>query len=147
VIAAGTVADVRRVRLGAIGRPLKRDTVCDVQVHDRRTEPGVSSTAYTGTIAVSDTRSVKARAYKTGWTPSDSAVASYWISAGTVATPTIAPAAGTFISAPLVTLACTTSGGGDDSVHARWSRTTEGSPRYQFPFLIEASATLESPRI
>jgi len=28
------------VRLGAIGRPLKRDTVCDVQVHDRRDGAG-----------------------------------------------------------------------------------------------------------
>ncbi len=107
------------------------------------TEPAVSSAAYGSGIAVSDTRSVKARAYRTGWTPSVSTTASYWISAGTVATPTITPAGGTLTTAPLVAITCTSPGA---TIRFTLDGTdpTVGSPRYQFPFLIDASATVKA---
>jgi len=77
---------------------------------------------------------------------SDSAVASYWISAGTVATPTIAARG--------------------RNLHSRLRSSRSRAPRparrfgsrsmvanrrralpYHFPFLIEASRDAESPRI
>ena len=53
---------------------------------------------------------VKAVAFKTNWTNSDSGFASYWISSGATAAPTFSPAAGTFTAAPLVAIATTTTG-------------------------------------
>jgi alpha-tubulin suppressor-like RCC1 family protein len=107
------------------------------------TEPGVSSAAYSSTITVVDTRSIKGRAYKAGWTPSDSTTASYWISAGTVATPTITPTGGTMTTTPLVALACTSTGA-TIRFTLDGSDPTAVSAPYQFPFLIEASTTLRA---
>ena len=44
------------------------------------TEPTDTSSSYSSAITVADTLTVKARAYKTGWTSSDSGHASYWVS-------------------------------------------------------------------
>jgi alpha-tubulin suppressor-like RCC1 family protein len=106
-------------------------------------EPTPSSAAYSGGISVSDTRSVKARAYRTGWTASDSATASYWISAGTVATPTITPAGGTLTAAPLVAIACATSGA-TIRYTLDGSDPTERSPRFSYPILITLSGTVKA---
>jgi hypothetical protein len=73
-------------------------------------EPDPASPVYTPALTIADTRTVKARAYRTGWTSSDSGHASYWISAGTVATPTISPAGGTHTAPPPVTLGVATAG-------------------------------------
>jgi alpha-tubulin suppressor-like RCC1 family protein len=107
------------------------------------TEPAPSSTSYTGSVAVSDTRSVKGRAYRTGWTASDSATASYWISAGTVATPTITPAGGSLAAAPLVAMACTTAGA-TIRYTLDGSDPTEGSPRFVYPILVTLSGTVKA---
>ncbi len=107
------------------------------------TEPTAQSTAYASPVAVTDTETLKARAYKPGWTASDSTAASYVISAGTVATPTITPAAGTFVVTPLVTLATETAG-------ATIRYTLDGSdpaltsPRYVYPFLVDRSVTVKA---
>jgi alpha-tubulin suppressor-like RCC1 family protein len=107
------------------------------------TEPIASSTAYSGSVNVSDTRSVKGRAYRTGWTSSDSATASYWISAGTVATPTITPAGGTLAAAPLVAIACTTSGA-TIRYTLDGSDPTDSSPRFVYPILVTQSGTVKA---
>jgi alpha-tubulin suppressor-like RCC1 family protein len=107
------------------------------------TEPTVASTVYTGAAAVPDTRTLKAKAFRSGWTTSDSGASSYVIYVGTVATPTILPVAGTFTVTPLVTLACATAG-----TTIRY--TTDGSDPhggsepYQFPFLITRTATVKA---
>ncbi|HLG60162.1 MAG TPA: chitobiase/beta-hexosaminidase C-terminal domain-containing protein [Vicinamibacterales bacterium] len=107
------------------------------------TEPTSSSTAYSSAIAVSDTRTVKARAFKTGWTSSDSGFASYWISAGTVPTPTITPAAGSYPSLTLATLAVATTG-----ATLRYtldgSDPTTTSPQYQHPLLLTSTTTVKA---
>lgn len=107
------------------------------------TEPTATSTAYSAPVAVSSTLTLRARGFKTGWSPSDAVTPSYWISAGTVATPTATPAAGTFTAAPLVTLASATSG-------ATLRYTLDGSdpsatsPLYRYPFVVSATTTVKA---
>jgi alpha-tubulin suppressor-like RCC1 family protein len=92
-------------------------------------------------VAVSDTRTLKGRAYKTGWTASDSTASSYVIYVGTVATPTVSPAAGSFTSTPLVTLASATAGA-TIRYTLNGSTPTSTSPLYVFPFLIDRTTTV-----
>ncbi|MDP4121122.1 MAG: chitobiase/beta-hexosaminidase C-terminal domain-containing protein, partial [Bacillota bacterium] len=74
------------------------------------TPPTTSSPAYSGVIAVSSTKTIKAIAYN-GTTPSSMASATYTINIPTTpATPTFSPAAGTYTSAQNVTISCSTSG-------------------------------------
>jgi alpha-tubulin suppressor-like RCC1 family protein len=107
------------------------------------TEPSSSSTAYSGAITVADTRTVKAKAFKTGWTPSDSGLGSYWISAGTVSTPTITPATGSYSSLTLATITVATTG-------ATLRYTLDGtdptttSPPYQHPLLLTSTTTVKA---
>ena len=107
------------------------------------TEPTSSSTAYSSAIQVSDTRTVKARGFKTGWTASDSGLASYWIPAGTVATPTITPGSGTYPSLTLATLSTTTSGS-TIRYTLDGSNPTSASTAYRVPFVITASMTIKA---
>jgi len=107
------------------------------------TEPMTGSTPYGGPVSISDTRTLKARAFKTGWTSSDSAAASYWIPLGTVATPTIAPTGGPHTIMFLVTLTDTTAGA---TVRYTVDGTdpTASSTQYQFPFLVDRSTTVKA---
>ena len=73
-------------------------------------EPTSSWSSYSGALTIAETLTLKARAYKTGWTPSDSGYASFWISGGTVATPTVTPTGGTQTSPPYVSMSTSTSG-------------------------------------
>jgi alpha-tubulin suppressor-like RCC1 family protein len=107
------------------------------------TEPTASSTAYSSAITVADTRTVKARAFKSGWTSSGSGGASYWISAGTVATPTISPATGTYSSLTLATITDATTGA---TIRFTLDGTdpTSASPRYQYPMVLTGTTTLKA---
>lgn len=107
------------------------------------TEPDVSSPAYSSGVSVATTTTVKARAFKAGWTASDSAVASYMIAGYAPATPTIAPAGGAYTAPVLVTIASTTTG-------ATLRYTLDGtdpdaqSPPYLFPFLVDGDTTIKA---
>jgi alpha-tubulin suppressor-like RCC1 family protein len=105
------------------------------------TEPSAASAPAAGAITVSETGTLKARAWKDGWTPSDTAYASYWITAGTVATPTIASGPATTGTA-LVTLHCST-----DDATLRYTRDgtdpTMTSPVYRYPFLVTGTSTIK----
>lgn len=107
------------------------------------TEPSTMSTAYSGSIVLTETHTVKARAYRTGWTPSDSGHASYWISAGTVATPTVSPAGGAQLSAPLVSIA-TATGGATIRYTLDGSDPNGASRIYQYPFLVTSTTTVKA---
>ena len=58
------------------------------------TEPTSGSAAYTGPLLVDRPLTIRAVAYKTGWTPSDTAAGSYFVHEGVVATPVLTPAGG-----------------------------------------------------
>jgi alpha-tubulin suppressor-like RCC1 family protein len=107
------------------------------------TEPATGSTAYAGPVSIADTRTFKVRGFKSGWTPSDSASASYWISTGTVATPTITPAGGSFPIPALVSLATATSGA-TIRYTVDGSEPHGGSTLYEFPFLLDRSAVVKA---
>jgi len=105
------------------------------------TEPTSASTAYSSAITIADTQTVKARAYKAGWTASDSGHASYWISSGTVATPTVTPAGGTPAS-PVVSMSTATTGA---TVRYTLDGTTPTatSAAFTYPFAVPVTTTLK----
>jgi alpha-tubulin suppressor-like RCC1 family protein len=106
-------------------------------------EPTTSSTAYSSAVAVAETLTVKARGYKTGWTASDSAAASYSIPSGTVATPTITPAGGAQSTPPLVAITTTTTGA-TIRYTLDGSTPTGTSPVFVYPFLVSSTTTVKS---
>ncbi|MDE3155355.1 MAG: chitobiase/beta-hexosaminidase C-terminal domain-containing protein [Acidobacteriota bacterium] len=106
-------------------------------------EPTESSTSYTAPVSVSRTMTLKATAWRTGWVPSDSTAGSFWITQGTVATPTFSPAGGAFTAPVDVTITTTTAG-------AIIRYTTDGSDptptsrQYIGPMTISVSTTLKA---
>lgn len=72
--------------------------------------PNTGSQPYSGPITVSSSETVSAIAAASGYTNSPVGSASYVITAGQVATPTISPASGTYTSAQTVTISNSTAG-------------------------------------
>ncbi|MBY0492843.1 MAG: chitobiase/beta-hexosaminidase C-terminal domain-containing protein [Cyanobacteria bacterium] len=107
------------------------------------TEPTFSSSVYSTALSVALTQTVKARAYKTGWTSSESNHASYWLSEGTVATPTMSPSGGTQTSPPLVAITTSTSGA-TIRFTLDGSTPTGSSPVFVYPFLVNATTTVKA---
>jgi formylglycine-generating enzyme required for sulfatase activity len=104
-------------------------------------EPTSSSTAYSSPINVSSTTTIKAKAFKDGWTPSATASATYTITpSGTVATPTFSPAGGTYTSAQNVTISCATSGA---TIFYSTNGSTPSIP-YNGPINIGSTTTLKA---
>ena len=105
-------------------------------------DPGPTDPSGTS-VSVDRTLILKAKATKAGW--SDSAVASgtYAVTVGTVATPTAAPAGGSYSGAQTVTLSCATSG-------ALIRYTQDGtdptftSPIYAAPLQVPSSRTIKA---
>ena len=106
-------------------------------------EPTESSSTYSSALAVASTQTVKARAYKADWTASDSGHASYAISGGTVATPTISPTGGAHVTPPTVSITTTTSGA---SIRYTLDGTTPSlsSPVYVYPFRVLTTTTVKA---
>jgi alpha-tubulin suppressor-like RCC1 family protein len=107
------------------------------------TEPTLASPQYTAPVSVGTTTTLKAIVFKTGWTPSVSGAASYWIAAGTVATPTITPTSGTYPEAPMVTIVSATAGA---TIRVTFDGTdpTVASPAYSYPFMLPAGSTVKA---
>ena len=109
------------------------------------TAPTPSSTTYTSPIAVSSTATLQAIAVAAGDSNSALASAAYTISTSlpTVATPTFAPAAGTYNSAQSVTIA-------DSTLGATVYYTTDGSTptssstAYTGPITVSSTETLQA---
>jgi alpha-tubulin suppressor-like RCC1 family protein len=107
------------------------------------TEPTPASPVYSAAITVAHTATLKAKAYKTGWTTSDGAFASYWITEGTVATPQVTPPAGAYTDVQLVRLTSDTEGA-TIRYTLDGSDPTERSPLYRFGFLVPATTTVKA---
>ncbi len=104
------------------------------------TDPTVASG---GSVAVGQSLTLKASVWATGWTTSDVAVGSYFISLGTVATPTMTPAPGSFTGTQTVTLATATPG---SIIRYTVDGTTPGmsSPIYGAPLTLADTTTIKA---
>ncbi len=108
--------------------------------------PVSSSAVYSTPITVATNMTIKAKAFATGWTDSDVAVATYVIvilPPPKVATPTFSPGAGTYVLSATVTIDCSTVG-------ATVRYTTDGSEPsasstvYSMPVLVNSNITLKA---
>jgi hypothetical protein len=106
------------------------------------TTPNTSSTKYTGPITISSDETIKAIAYKSGYTQSNVATATYTITK-TVPLPTFTPAAGTYTKAQSVTIK-------DLTIGATLYYTTNGttpttsSTKYTGPITVSSSETIKA---
>ena len=107
-------------------------------------DPYANSTLYTGPVLISTTSTLKARAYKTGWSSSNISSAQYIISATqTVATPTFNPPAGSYNGIQVVSMLCSTSGSTIRYTTDN-SEPTSASTVYATPISIGVTTTLKA---
>ncbi len=109
---------------------------------DDGNEPTAASTEYTTPIALTDTKTIKAIAVKTGLTNS-AVMEKIFTKAAAVATPTASPDGGNFETSQEVTLACVTEGATiyytDDN-----STPTAESTEYTAPFTLTATKIIKA---
>lgn len=105
-------------------------------------EPTASSDLYTSPIAIplNTTMTIKAKAFLTDWTPSNTATATYVIT-GTVATPTFNPPAETYTTAQNVSISCATAGA-TIRYTTNGNEPTEASPAYINPIPVPLNTTM-----
>ena len=105
-------------------------------------EPTEQSFAYAGAITINTTSTVKARGFRTGYSPSGTATANITITAAT-APPTMSPDGGIFSQAVQVVMASTTPG-----VTIRYTTNgttpTQSSSLYTAPIALSVSTTLKA---
>jgi lysophospholipase L1-like esterase len=105
-------------------------------------DPIESDSTYSNPVSIAGTATLKARAYKIGWNPSDVDSGTYTV-AGTVATPTFSPPSGTYPTAQKITISCSTYG-------ATIYYTTNGmdpketNTTYSSPIFISHTTTLKA---
>ncbi len=106
------------------------------------TDPTENSTLYTEPIPVSETTTIKAKAYKSGWIPSHIARETYVIT-GKVDAPYFAPEPGNYFEPIHVTLSCVTTG-----TVIRYtmdgSDPTENDPIYTDPIPVLTDMTIKA---
>ena len=137
-VAAGTYGSTQSVAISTttVGASIR-------YTMDGSTPSSTVGTVYSGPIAVSATTTLKAIAYLAGWTDSAVNSAAYTI-AGTVATPTFSPAAGTYASTQSVAISSTTVGA---SIRYTMDGSTPSSTVgtvYSGPIAVSASTTLKA---
>ena len=107
-------------------------------------DPTEASTQYSSPITVSTTTTIKAKAFRSGWTPSATASATYTITpSGTVATPTFSPPGGTYTSSQSVSISCTTTGA-TIRYTTNGSEPTATSPAYSTPINVTSTKTIKA---
>lgn len=107
-------------------------------------DPTTASTLFTTPISISANTTVKARAYKPGWTSSPIASAAYTISpTQTVATPTFNPPSGTYTSTQNVLISCNTNGA-TIRFTIDGSNPTTSSSIYTSPISLSSTTTLKA---
>ena len=94
-------------------------------------------------VTVDRSMTLQAKGWRAGWTPSDTAAATYFVNLGAVANPTFSPAGGSFTTAKTVSLTSATS-----QAEIRYtldgSDPTAQSPVYAAPITVAATATLKA---
>ena len=103
-------------------------------------EPQQSSTAYTQPFIIDQTRTIKARAFKQGWPPSNTASAIYNLQ---VAAPTFSPGAGFYTNAQNVTLSCATAGS-TIRYTLDGSEPSSSSTLYEAPIQVSNNTTIKA---
>ena len=105
-----------------------------------------SGTVYSTPIPVSSSMTIRAIAYRDGWTPSVVSVGLYTIT-GTVSAPTFSPVAGSYISEQPVTLS-TTTGGATIRYTTDGSTPTSGTSGwgavYSAPFMVLKTTVVQA---
>jgi len=103
-------------------------------------EPVQSSTVYTSPVAISTITSLKARAYRTGWTTSNVSTGNYNF---IVYTPALDPPSGQYSGAQTVTITCATEG-----AEIRYTTNSTDpiatSALYTTPLNVSANVTLKA---
>ena len=104
-------------------------------------DPTEQSLAYTGPVSIDHSLTLKAKAFKTGWTASDIKSAFYYI--GDLPAPTFNPDGGTYQAAQDVTISCAVSG---STIRYTTDGTnpTESSAVYTGPVAVNQSCTLKA---
>jgi hypothetical protein len=101
-------------------------------------------TLYSGSISIGVTTTLKAIAYETGYTDSTVSIASYTINLPQVAAPAFSPIAGTYTSAPSVTITSTTSGASIRYTIGGAAPTSTTGTVYSGPVSMGATGTLQA---
>ena len=104
--------------------------------------PTATSPAYSTALGISTQTTLKAYATKAGWTDSDVFTGFYNFNLGTLAAPTPAPAAGTYIGTVSVTLACPA--GSTARYTTNGTNPLVSSPAYTAPIVLDVTTTLKS---
>lgn len=105
-------------------------------------EPTSDSALYTSGIAVFSTTTLKAKAYKDGWTPSNVATGTYTIN-GPVATPTFIPPGGHYTTPQTVSISTATAGA-TIRYTMDGSDPSENSSVYSNPIQISSTTTIKA---
>ncbi|MGB8380214.1 MAG: chitobiase/beta-hexosaminidase C-terminal domain-containing protein, partial [Dermatophilaceae bacterium] len=104
--------------------------------------PTAASPVYTTPFSISTETTVKAYATKAGWADSDVFSGTYSFNYGTLAAPTISPAAGAYISSVSVTLSCAT--GATARYTTDGSTPSSSSSAYGAPLVLAQTTTLRA---
>jgi len=104
------------------------------------TEPTETSTLYTIPVTITEATTLKIKAYKANWEPSDTAVFTYSVK---IATPTGSPVPGAVTSGTSISLLCTTP---DTTIRYTTNGTepTENSSAYSTPIPITTTTTIKA---
>jgi alpha-tubulin suppressor-like RCC1 family protein len=103
--------------------------------------PTEASTVYAGPFSIATSTTIKAAAFRSGWTPSTTASATYTMNFGTLPLPGITPAAGTYTSEAAVTLSSIA--GATIRYTLNGADPTTASALYTGPFSVVTTATLK----
>jgi hypothetical protein len=136
-IAAGTYSTTQTV---AISDTATNATICYTT---DGSSPTTASTIYTGPISVTSSETLKAVAFKSGYTQSEVATVAYTITQSATATPTFSPVSGSYSAAQFVSII-------DTATNATIYYTTDGttptslSAVYSGPISVASSETIEA---
>jgi alpha-tubulin suppressor-like RCC1 family protein len=108
-------------------------------------EPTLASAEPSGTIPIATQTTLKAKAFRSGWSASSTAAASYYFSYGTLPTPTATPGGGSYTTDQTVTLALP-GGPGGAAIRFTLDGSIPGpsSTLYTGPITVGTTATLKA---